>query len=231
MYPYPFWTTRPGKADQVKLIVSDEEGQEIQLQVRGYRKAEPALEKKLNLEAGEGSDSAVDSQDEIDIAAHLFRVLRGDTNLIFINSRSEVESYTDRLRRLSEQQRVPNEFLPHHGSLSKDIREEAEQVLKSDKPANVICTTTLEMGINVGTVKSIAQVGAPFSVSSTRQRLGRSGRKEGDPVIIRFYITEPEVTPTTKPQDSIHPALVQTIAIVNLMVFERWCEPQCSRED
>ncbi len=74
-------------------------------------------------------------------------------------------------------------------------------------------------------MKSIAQVGAPFSVSSTRQRLGRSGRKEGDPAIIRFYITEPEVTPTTTPQDSIHPALVQTMAIVNLMVFERWCEP------
>ncbi|MFQ4139002.1 DEAD/DEAH box helicase [Nodosilinea sp. PGN35] len=216
---------RPGKADQVKLIASEEEGQEIQLQVRGYRKAKPALEKQLNLEAGDDSDEAVDSQDEIDIAAHLFRVLRGDTNLIFINSRSEVESYTDRLRRLSEQQRVPNEFLPHHGSLSKDIREEAEQALKSDKPANVICTTTLEMGIDIGAVKSIAQVGAPFSVSSTRQRLGRSGRKEGDPAIIRFYITEPEVTPTTTLQDSIHPALVQTIAIVNLMVFERWCEP------
>jgi ATP-dependent Lhr-like helicase len=216
---------RPGKADQVKLIVSDEEGQEIQLQVRGYRKVEPVLEKELNLASGEVSDEAVDSQDEIDIAAHLFRVLRGDTNLIFINSRAEVESYTDRLRRLSEQERVPNEFLPHHGSLSKDIREEAEQALKSDKPANVICTTTLEMGIDVGAVKSIAQVGAPFSVSSTRQRLGRSGRKEGDPAIIRFYITEPEVTPTTTPQDSIHPALVQTIAIVNLMVFERWCEP------
>jgi ATP-dependent Lhr-like helicase len=216
---------RPGKADQVKLIISAEEGQEIQLQVRGYRKVEPALEKKLNLDPGDNSDEAVDSQDEIDIAAHLFRVLRGDTNLIFINSRSEVESYTDRLRRLSDQQRLPNEFLPHHGSLSKEIREAAEQALKSDKPANVICTTTLEMGIDVGAVKSIAQVGAPFSVSSTRQRLGRSGRNEGDPAIIRFYITEPEVTPTTIPQDSIHPALVQTIAIVNLMVFERWCEP------
>ena len=216
---------RPGKAAQVNLILSEEEGQEIQIQVRGYRKVEPNLEKDLNLNPEEESDEAGDSQDEMDIAAHLFRVLRGDTNLIFINSRSDVESYTDRLRRLSEQQRVPNEFLPHHGSLSKDIREEAEQALKGDKPTNVICTTTLEMGIDVGAVKSIAQVGAPFSVSSTRQRLGRSGRKGGDPAIIRFYITEPEVTPTTSKSDTLHPALVQTIAIVNLMVFERWCEP------
>jgi len=216
---------RPGKAAQVNLILSEEEGQEIQIQVRGYRQVEPNLEKDLNLDPEEESDAAGDSQDEMDIAAHLFRVLRGDTNLIFINSRSDVEAYTDRLRRLSEQQRVPNEFLPHHGSLSKDIREEAEQALKSDKPTNVICTTTLEMGIDVGAVKSIAQVGPPFSVSSTRQRLGRSGRKGGDPAIIRFYITEPEVTPTTPKTDTLHPALVQTIAIVNLMVFERWCEP------
>ncbi|MGB3494232.1 MAG: DEAD/DEAH box helicase [Elainellaceae cyanobacterium] len=216
---------RPGKADQVNLILSEEEGQEIQIQVRGYRQVEPNLEKDLNLDPEEESDETGDSQDEMDIAAHLFRVLRCDTNLIFINSRANVESYTDRLRRISEQQRVPNEFLPHHGSLSKDIREEAEQALKSDKPTNVICTTTLEMGIDVGAVKSIAQVGAPFSVSSTRQRLGRSGRKGGDPAIIRFYITEPEVTPTTSQPDTLHPGLVQTIAIVNLMVFEHWCEP------
>lgn len=216
---------RPAKVEQVNLILSEEEGQEIQVQVRGYRKVEPNLEKDLNLDQEEEPNETGDSQDEMDIAAHLFRVLRGDTNLIFINSRTEVESYTDRLRRLSEQQRVPNEFLPHHGSLSKDIREEAEQALKSDRPTNVICTTTLEMGIDVGAVKSIAQVGPPFSVSSTRQRLGRSGRKGGDPAIIRFYISEPEVTPTTSQSDTLHPALVQTIAIVNLMVFERWCEP------
>ncbi|MEL6383640.1 MAG: DEAD/DEAH box helicase, partial [Cyanobacteria bacterium J06626_18] len=213
---------RPGKAEQVNMILSEEEGQELQIQVRGYRQAEPNLEKDLNLDPEEESDETGDSQDEIDIAAHLFRVLHGDTNLIFINSRTDVESYTDRLRRLSEQQRVPNEFLPHHGSLSKDIREEAEQALKGNKPTNVICTTTLEMGIDVGAVKSIAQVGPPFSVSSTRQRLGRSGRKGGDPAIIRFYITEPEVTPKTSKSDTLHPALVQTIAIVNLMVFERW---------
>ena len=215
---------RTGKAAQVEQIESEDEGQEIQIQVKGYRKTAPVLDRALNLNKDETYDLG-DSQDEMDIAAHLFRVLRGETNLIFINSRSAVEAYTDRLCRLSDQQRVPNEFFPHHGSLSKEIREEAEQALKSDKPTNVICTATLEMGIDVGSVKSIAQVGPPFSVSSTRQRLGRSGRKTGDPAIIRFYISEPEVTSTTLIQDALHPALVQTIAIINLMVFERWCEP------
>ncbi|MEM9803665.1 MAG: DEAD/DEAH box helicase [Cyanobacteria bacterium P01_D01_bin.56] len=213
---------RPGKSDQVELVISDDEGQEIKIQVRGYHQTEPNLNKETNLDAETEEDG---SNDEIDIAVHLFKVLRGDTNLIFINARANVEAYADRLRRLCEQQRLPNEFWPHHGSLSKDIREEAETALKSGKPANVVCTTTLEMGIDIGSVKSIAQVGPPFSVSSTRQRLGRSGRKEGDPAIIRFYISEPEVTLDTSPQDSLRLKLVQTIAIINLMVFERWCEP------
>ncbi|NCJ06211.1 DEAD/DEAH box helicase [Synechococcales cyanobacterium C] len=215
---------RTGKAPHVRIIESGEDdGREIRIQVRGYRQVPPILEKELDLEhESEGSDHA---QDKMDIAAHLFKVLRGETNLIFINSRSEVEAYADQLRRFCEIQRVPNEFWPHHGSLSKDIREEAEKALKNNKPANVVCTTTLEMGIDIGSVKSIAQVGAPFSVSSTRQRLGRSGRTEGDPAIIRFYISEPEVTPQTAPQDTLHPALIQTIAIINLMVFQRWCEP------
>lgn len=213
---------RPRKSDPVKFVISDDEGQEIKIQVRGYRQTEPNLDKEINLEAETEEDS---SNDEIDIAAHLFKVLRGDTNLIFINARADVEAYADRLRRLCEHQRLPNEFWPHHGSLSKDIREEAEAALKSGKPANVICTTTLEMGIDIGSVKSIAQVGPPFSVSSTRQRLGRSGRKDGDPAIMRFYISEPEVTADTSPPDSLHLKLVQTIAIINLMVFEKWCEP------
>ena len=220
---------RPGKAAQVKLIQSVEDGQEIRIQVRGYRQTEPNQEDPMGSDSEDRQDAEEDTQDAIDIATHLFQVLRGETNLIFINSRSDVEAYADRLRRLCAQHRVPNEFWPHHGSLSKEIRAEAEQALKSDMPSNVICTTTLEMGIDVGSVKSIAQVGAPFSVSSTRQRLGRSGRKSG-PAIARFYISEREVTPQTPPLDALHPALVQTIAIINLMIFAKWCEPPVIRK-
>jgi ATP-dependent Lhr-like helicase len=211
---------RPGSGDAVVLINPlDDDGQELKIQVRGYRKVAPVVTLQ---QAGTGETA--DSDAERDIAAHLFKVLRGTNNLIFINSRADVEAYADRLRRLCEQQRVPNEFLPHHGNLSKELREEAEQALKGERPANVVCTTTLEMGIDIGAMASIAQVGAPFSVTSTRQRLGRSGRREGDPAILRCYISEPEVTPDTSPQDALHPQLVQAIAIINLLL-ERWCEP------
>ncbi|MGA7935231.1 MAG: DEAD/DEAH box helicase [Kovacikia sp.] len=212
---------RPGRGEAVVLINPfNQEGQELKIQVRGYRKLAPIVSPSQS----QPKAGAEDAPDEQDIAAHLFKVLRGTNNLIFINSRAEVESYADRLRRLSEQNRVPNEFLPHHGNLSKELREEAEMALRAERPANVVCTTTLEMGIDIGAMTSIAQVGAPFSVTSMRQRLGRSGRREGDPAILRCYISEPEVTPETSPQDALHPELVQTIAIINLLL-NRWCEP------
>lgn len=211
---------RLGGAAQVALIQSQDDAQEIQLQVRGYRYTEPG-----RTNPGISPDAPDPAESELDIANHLFQVLRGGTNLIFTNRRGQVEEYADRLRRLCEEQRLPNEFWPHHGSLSKTLRTAAETALKSDKPANVICTTTLEMGIDIGSVQSIAQVGAPFAVSSTRQRLGRSGRQGSAPAIMRFYIAASEVTPETPPLETLHMGLVQTIAVINLMVFERWCEP------
>jgi ATP-dependent helicase Lhr and Lhr-like helicase len=212
---------RSGESQSVQLIQSVEEGQEIKLQIRGYRKAAPDIfTDDINQDP-----EAEHSRDEIDIAKHLFKVLRGDKNLIFINRRQDVEQYADWLGRMCADLRVPNEFMPHHGSLSKELRESAEEALKErDRPANVICTSTLELGIDIGSVTSIAQVGTPFSVASTRQRLGRSGRRAGDPAILRIYVTEPEVSPQTPIEMTLHPALVQAIAIMQLLL-QGWYEP------
>jgi ATP-dependent Lhr-like helicase len=158
------------------------------------------------------------------IGAHLFEVLRGKDNLIFANSRRNVEIYGDHLRLVCEQARVPNEFWPHHGSLSKELREHAETVLKDPStPASVVCTTTLEMGIDIGTVATIAQVGVPPTVASLRQRLGRSGRR-GEPSIMRIYVEEPELEPDSPPQDRLRAELVEATAMVRLLMT-KWCEP------
>jgi ATP-dependent Lhr-like helicase len=80
------------------------------------------------------------------VAEHLYKVLRGSNNLVFPNSRRQVELYSDLLRRRCEQEGVPNEFWAHHGSLSKDFREDAESALKDgSRPATAICTTTLSL--------------------------------------------------------------------------------------
>jgi ATP-dependent helicase Lhr and Lhr-like helicase len=208
---------RPGQSDAVQFISPPSSGGALKIQVRGYRKTLADWE---TLQTG-ATDA---SRDELEISQHLFTHLRGTRNLIFMNGRGSVEKYADLLRRHCEQAQVPNEFWPHHGSLSKELREEAEAYLRSDRPSNLVCTTTLEMGIDVGAVLSIAQVGAPFSVASMRQRIGRSGRRAGDAAIARFYVTVPDAEFELDPQDALYPELVQMIAILKLLL-SGWCEP------
>ncbi|KAI9133873.1 DEAD/DEAH box helicase [Acaryochloris sp. CCMEE 5410] len=208
---------RPGQQERVQLVQSFAKGDELKLQLRGYRSS-PTPDPE------EEEDETMPPPDALDIAQHLFQSLRGEKNLIFINSRRQVERYADILRNLSAEYRVPNEFMPHHGSLSKELRAEAEEALKRDHPVNVICTMTLEMGIDVGAVQSIAQIGPPSSVASTRQRLGRSGRRAGDPAIMRVYVSVPQLDSFTSPEQALYPDLVQAIAIINLLL-EGWYEP------
>jgi ATP-dependent helicase Lhr and Lhr-like helicase len=219
---------RPGYGDGVQLIESGSKDQDVKLQIRGYVK--PAFadfeddDGAINDDLSDETDRSP-AADAVAIASHLFQTLRGDKNLVFINSRRQVEQYADLLRYLSIERRVPNEFLPHHGSLAKELRQEAEDALKAeDRPSNVICTMTLEMGIDVGSVKSIAQVGPPSSVASTCQRLGRSGRRAGESATMRVYISEPEVTPSTPISNGLYFDLVQAIAIFTLLL-EGWFEP------
>jgi ATP-dependent helicase Lhr and Lhr-like helicase len=207
---------RPGKAETVTIVNPPSAGGDLKLQLRGYRSSEADWE---TLQTGSNA-----SREKLDICLHLFKAMRGSKNMIFVNGRAQVEQYAVILGHLCDRAQVPNEFWPHHGSLSKELRAEAEDALRSDRPANLVCTTTLEMGIDVGSVASIAQVGAPYSVASMRQRLGRSGRRAGESAIARFYVSVADIGDGAPPQDAIYPELLQAIAIINLM-FAHWCEP------
>jgi ATP-dependent helicase Lhr and Lhr-like helicase len=219
---------RPGRGERVTVIVSADDRHELRLQLRGYE-AKPADLTASQAEAAEsrGEDVEVEDVTEGDrlaIAEHLFTTLRGNDNLIFANSRRDVEIYADLLTRRCDAAQVSNEFVPHHGSLSKDMREHAEARLKDrDVPVTAVCTSTLEMGIDIGSVASIAQIGAPRTVASLRQRLGRSGRRGDTPATLRLYVTEEQVTPQTTPPDALRAELVQSIAMVNLLLA-RWNE-------
>jgi len=204
---------RPGRGSQVQRIKSDEGGQELRVQVRGYSCRRP--------ERGAESQELPSS---LSIADHLFETLRGRHNLIFANSRQVVEQYADRLRLRSEQLRLPREFWPHHGNLSREVREDVERALKEPaRPTTAVCTSTLEMGIDIGSVASVAQLESPPSVASLRQRLGRSGRR-GEPAVLRMYLSEWEVDSRTAPEDAVRSELFAATAMVNLMV-DGWCEP------
>ena len=159
------------------------------------------------------------------VAARLHRSLRGRTNLVFANTRREVEMYADRLRQACERSKVPNEFFAHHGSLAKAEREDVEDRLKSAEPATAICTSTLEMGINIGQVEEVAQVRCPPSVAALRQRWGRSGRRPGDRSVLRTYVSEEAPHGGTAPQEAIRAELVQAAAMMELVPRHDWCEP------
>lgn len=201
------------------LVQSNEPGNGIQLKLYGFlRSLKPAIDDDAE------RDEEQDDETAQSIAQHLFRNLRGANNLVFANARGKVELYTDLLSRMCATASLPQEFFAHHGSLSRELRFEVEDQLKrGDRPLTVICTSTLEMGIDIGAVTSVAQIGVPPTVASLRQRLGRSGRR-GEPAVLRLYIEEEQVTGRTAPQDAIRATLVETIAMVNLLL-EKWVEP------
>lgn len=210
---------RPNSEADTEMIVSTATGQELQLLLKGYIKKLPLL-----VPMGEDEEEQPDGS-LIEIGEDLFKTLRGSSNLIFANSRTRIEFFADLLRNKCEDQRLPNEFWPHHGNLSKGLREDAEAAVKDkSRPVSIVCTTTLEMGIDIGAVISIAQVGVPPSVASMRQRLGRSGRREGDPAILRVYIQEDELSESSSISDCLRTSLVQTISMVRLLL-EKWYEP------
>lgn len=209
---------RTGHADEVELIEAKQGALELHILVRGV--LEPAVTGKDSDEADEANLVAKTS-----IVGDLYRALRGSNNLVFPNSRSAVEFFADRLRRRCEEEKVPNEFWPHHGNLAKDIREQTEAALKQKVvPASAICTSTLELGIDIGAVKSVAQVGPPPSVASLRQRLGRSGRRKGEPAILRGYAIERHLHTQSGPTELLRANMVQLVAMIRLLL-KGWYEP------
>lgn len=208
---------RPGDGENVTVIRSkDGDGSELRLQVRGYER-----QQVLTSEKAEVTHTA----DRRAIAEHLFNTIRGHDNLVFVNSRSGVEVYTDLFEQISGDHRVSNEFFPHHGNLSKQFREDVERRLKTDgQPTTAVCTSTLELGIDIGSADSVAQIGAPGSVAALRQRVGRTGRRDGKPAVLRVYVSEQAIGGTMTLLDRLRPSLVQTVAVVELML-EQWYEP------
>jgi len=210
---------RPGNGAAVAIVDSKSEGSELKILLKGYE--EPAV---VWPQASDNDDE-VEPVTPAQIASHLFKVLRGSNNLVFPNSRREVERYTHLLSTMCLNAQVSNEFWPHHGSLSKEIRSETELALKQkERPATAICTNTLELGIDIGAVRCVAQINPPPSVASIRQRLGRSGRRAGEPAILRGYCIEAALAGKSSLDTLLRLRTTQMTAMV-LLLLESWFEP------
>ena len=164
---------------------------------------------------------------EEDIAQEIFLKLRGHNNLAFTNSRVDAENYAVLLSDKSDEANVPNEFRVHHGSLSKVEREGVEHELQQGQtPITALCTSTLELGVDIGKVKSIAQIGKANSVSGLRQRLGRSGRRN-EPSILRVFSVEHQAESGTL--YDLRANLVQNIAVIELLRIKQYEQPFVSK--
>jgi ATP-dependent helicase Lhr and Lhr-like helicase len=201
---------RPDNPSSVNVIESKGGGAELQLQVKGYQ-------------SGSGTES--ESSATKAVVDHLFKHLRGSDNLVFAGSRNSVEFYADALRNLCEEEKLPQEFYPHHASLSREHREFVEKRLKAvHEPTTAICTSTLELGIDIGDVACVAQISAPYSVASLRQRLGRSGRRAGKPSVLRQYAIEAKLEAKSYFSDRLRLRFLRAVAMIELLL-EGWCEP------
>ncbi len=112
-------------------------------------------------------------------------ILTHRTTLVFVNTRRLSERVAHALaERLGE-----NIVLPHHGSLSRALRLDAEARLKSGELRAVVATASLELGIDIGTVDLVCQIGSPRSIAVALQRVGRSGHWVGAKPKGRIFAT------------------------------------------
>ncbi len=117
-------------------------------------------------------------------------ILRERTTLVFVNTRR----LSERVAHALAERLGPNAVLPHHGSLSRTLRHDAESRLKNGELRAVVATASLELGIDIGTVDLAIQLGSPRSIAVALQRIGRSGHWVGaKPRGILFPTTRDEL--------------------------------------
>lgn len=134
-----------------------------------------------------GAGAAYSVHDVLDL------VKTAKTTLIFINTRAQAELYFRAIWDANEDQ-LP--IALHHGSLSRDARDRVEQAMVAGSLRAVVCTGTLDLGIDWGDVDLVIQVGAPKNIKRLVQRIGRSNHRYNAPsraVIVpsnRFEVLE-----------------------------------------
>lgn len=129
----------------------------------------------------------------------------GEKRLVFADSRARVESLAAALR--AEGTTV----FVSHSSLSRDDRHQAERAFSETRDCVIVATSTLELGIDVGDLDRVIQVGAPRTVASLLQRMGRTGRRAGATRNCLFLATS-------------EMELLQALALIRL-ALDRWVEP------
>jgi ATP-dependent helicase Lhr and Lhr-like helicase len=121
-----------------------------------------------------------------EIAADASKVAYGKKSLLFCQSRSLSEEIAKRIRNRG------TDVFVHHSSVSLEERTMAEDRFQQGTNTCIVCTSTLELGIDVGNLDNVLQANAPSTVSSFLQRLGRTGRRAGSTSNTTFFVQDVE---------------------------------------
>ncbi len=138
------------------------------------------------------------------VAAEAAGRAAGNKSLFFCQSRALTEAVADRMRGRG------TDVFVHHSSVSLEERRAAEDRFNHGTDVCIVCTSTLELGIDVGDLDLVLQANAPSTVSSFLQRMGRTGRRTGTTANTTFLCDDPD-------------AALQAIALVEL-AREGWVE-------
>jgi ATP-dependent Lhr-like helicase len=216
---YSQWM-RPDGDRPVRLINGPSGEKQLLYRIHAYTPTKLAINADADNVDGDSREMPLGLSEE------MYEHFAGTKNLIFANSKSDVEEFADSLNARCRQQRRPEEFLVHHGSVSKEIREFTEREMQGRRPRTTVCSSTLELGIDIGNVTAVGQIDPPWSVGSQVQRLGRSGRGEDEPQCMRVYVREDVLDVKAALVDRLYPKLLRAIAITELMLQDPpWVEP------
>lgn len=145
-------------------------------------------------------------QDEDDLADKVAPLVKGRKTLFFVEGRKLAEGVKQAIDGVTAITYV------HHSSIGRELREEAEQSFTFGRGSQcIVCTSTMELGIDVGDLDAILQQDAPATVSSFMQRMGRTGRRPGARAEMNFFCRD-------------EMALLRATALVNL-ARRSWIEP------
>lgn len=109
------------------------------------------------------------------------------TTLLFTNTRSQCEIWFQKL--INKHPEFAGELAMHHGSINKETRLWVEQAIRNESLKAVVCTSSLDLGVDFAPVETIVQIGGPKGVARFLQRAGRSGHQPGKVSLIYFLPT------------------------------------------
>lgn len=109
------------------------------------------------------------------------------TTLLFTNTRSQCEIWFQKI--LEKHPEYAGEMAMHHGSINKETRVWVENAIRNESLKAVVCTSSLDLGVDFAPVETVIQIGGPKGVARFLQRAGRSGHRPGKESVIHFLPT------------------------------------------